>query len=488
MELEVLWSWMDRSTLGLLLLLLAQGCDGAPTGSLDGGADAAAPADAGRSADAGDARLDAGSEAGSTDAGSPPDGGTRSDAGPPPAPGPTVDQVLAVLAAGDAAAIDAATHEVAWTGGWPLTDGERWLFVTRWPDAPEPVALVSDVVGWDPDARPATRAASGVHFYVVVPAAELRVPPAGAKYKWHGAPAVFRAPPESTAYGHDDFGPFGWVAPPADQPYLERFPDFLSPHLDAPRAFRAYLPAGFVPRSAQAASARTLFLHDGQNVFHPDATWGGWRVPEALVAYPDVVALAVDNAPDRMSAYTHVPDRISGGLVGGRADDYLRLVTEEALPFFRARYGVRAEGRSLAVGGSSLGGLVSLHFALARPTLARCVIAMSPTLGWGAFDAGAMDALLHRWSSRLDVAIYLDSGGGGTCADLDGDGIVEDSDDRDNYCVTAQMRDHLDALGYEHGVDLWHWWAPGAPHNEAAWAERVPRALESCTAGGWASP
>lgn len=451
----------------LVLAALAAGCGGGST-IVDGGHDGP------------DARVEA------LDAAAP-DAGLERDASTPD----PIDAALDTLARGDGDAIDALMHDVAWSAGWPLTDGSRWLFVTRWDRAPEPVSLVSDLNGWRADAHPATRAASGVHYWVLLDASELEVPVAGAKYKWHGAPDVYRAPPESTAYGHDDFGELGYVAPPTDHAYLERFPDLRSAYLDDPRTLRAYLPAGFVARSAAAARARVLFLHDGQNVFDPDAAYGGWRVDETLSAapeYADVVVLAIDNAPDRMDAYTHVADEIEGSTIGGRADDYLRLVTDEALPFFRTRYGVVAAGDAMVIGGSSLGGLVSLYGALVHPDLAGCVIAMSPTLGWGAFRAGAMDALILRWSTHGPTAVYVDSGGGGTCADLDGDGVQEDSDDSDNYCVTTQLRDHLDALGYDYDVDLFHWWEPGAMHNEAAWAARMPRALASCAAAGWAAP
>ncbi len=460
--------WLARC----LALTLVIGCGG-PDPLADGGVDAGAVHAAG---------PDAGRDAGPADA-SAMDGG--SDAAAPPG---LVGEVLAELDTGDAAAVDSLLHRLAWTHRLPLSDGSRWLFVTRWDDAPASVSLVSDVNGWRAGAHPATRAASGAHYYVVIDESELEAPARGAKYKWHGAPDVYRAPPESTAYGYDAFGGFGWVAPPVDAAYLERFPDLRSAHLDVPRTLRAYLPAGFEAGSTAASRARVLLLHDGQNVFHPDAPHGGWRVDAALsadAAYADVVALAIDNAADRMSAYTHAPDRIGGSLTGGRADDYLRLVEEEALPFFRMRYGVAAEGDALVVGGSSLGGLVSLYAALVRPGLAGCVIAMSPTLGWGAFEAGRMDALIHRWTAHGPVAVYLDSGGGGTCADADGDGVQEDGDDSDNFCTTSQLRDHLDAHGYDFDVDLWHWHEPGARHDEAAWAARVPRALAACAASGW---
>lgn len=454
-----------------LFVTLVLACGGPPA---DVAMDAEPPrGDAGR-----EDAMTSESDAGAGDAGA-------SDVGTPDAASPslTLDDAIATLSAGDPDAIEELVHEVAWTAGWPMTDGARWLFVTRWDEATAPVSLVSDVNGWRTGEAAATRA--GAYYHVVLDQSAFEVPPAGAKYKWF-ASGVYRAPPEATAYGYDDFGEHGWVAPPSDRAHLERFPDLRSSHLEAPRTLRAYLPAGFVPRSAAASNARVLLLHDGQNVFDPGAPHGGWRVDETLVAgFPDVVALAIDNAPDRMDAYTHVADELGGDEVGGRADDYLDLVTSEALPFFRARYGVTAAGDKLVVAGSSLGGLVSLHAALTRSSLAGYVIAMSPTLGWGSLAPGAMDALIHRWTAHGPVGVYLDSGGGGTCVDSDGDGVEDDGESRDNYCVTAQLRDHLDALGYDIGVDLWHWHEPDAPHAESAWAARLPRALEACEAAGW---
>ena len=58
------------------------------------------------------------------------------------------------------------------------------------------------------------------------------------------------------------------------------------------------------------------------------------------------------------------------------------------------------------------------------------------------------------------------------------DGVNDDGDNQDGYCVTLQMRDLLDELGWTFDVDLWHWWEPDAAHNEAAWAARVFRPLQ----------
>lgn len=449
--------------------------------------------DAGTERDSASSPLDSGPT--TPDATVPPD--ARPDAAPDSGldagvdggpSGPMIDVRIEALMdpSASVADLEALMDEVRWAEGWPVTDGARWLFATRWDAPPGAVSLVSDINSWTPARAPATRAASGVHYWVVIDGSSFDAPAAGAKYKWHGAPDTYRAPPEARAYGFDTYGEHGYVAPPVDSRWRERFDRFASAHLGPTRAFRALLPAGF----RRGDPARVLLLHDGQNVLDPDAAWGGWRVDEAVSAprFADVVVTAVDNAPDRFDAYTHVPDDIgTGGSVGGRADDYARLVFDEALPFFRAHYGLRAARQDLVIGGSSLGGLVSLYLALSHPADVSCVIAMSPTLGWGAFDARASgaDALVRRWTGHGATAVYLDSGGRGTCTDRDGDGVQEDSADSDNYCTTVQLRDRLASLGYAFDADLFHHWEPDATHNEAAWAARVPGALSSCVTAGW---
>ncbi|MCP4873517.1 MAG: hypothetical protein GY898_32930 [Proteobacteria bacterium] len=381
-------------------------------------------------------------------------------------------------------AIDTVIREFGWTGGLPATDGSRWLFVTRWDDASGTVSVAGDFDDWTPGTHPATAAATGVHWYVLVDDAVID---AGDRYRWHTSEGdAYRDPPESTAYGYDAFGLFGYVSPPSGLAWRERFPDLDTEHLVPPRTLRALLPADFTA----GGSYRTLLLHDGQNVMNPDAIWGGWQADVALAApeFADVVLLAVDNAADRLDAYTHTTDVADFVTYGGQAAGYHGMLTEAVLPFFRDRYGLAAEGDSLMIAGSSLGGLLSLWIGMTDDSLAGCVGAMSPSLFWGASDPSldGSQALANLWSAHGTTAVYLDSGGDAvTCSDDDGDGIHEDTADFDNYCETAQMRDVLAGLGYAFDVDLWHWHEPGAEHNEAAWAARLPRMLQACSDGGW---
>jgi len=395
-----------------------------------------------------------------------------------------IDGWVARLQAGDAAAIVRAMHEQAWGGGFPIHEGARWLFVTRQEDRPAQVSLVGEINGWATSRDVASRSADGLFHWVVIETSSFASPALGSKYKWFVA-GDYRTPLEATQYGFDENGRFGWVMAPSDVAHLEQFPDHASAFLTDVRTVRAFVPAGF-----DAARARTLLLHDGQNVFHPDASFGGWRVDEALAARGNVLAVAIDNAPDRMDAYTQVQDDIGGGLIGGRAPEYLQLVRAEVLPFVRTHFGVQARGASLAMMGSSLGGLVTLFAASGDFDDMACGAAMSSTLGWGSIANGrsGMSTLIATWRGA-PTAVYFDSGGndGGGCFDSDADGVNDDSDDGDNYCVNLQLRDVLKAQGYG-SANLTYAWQMGAGHNEAAWASRAGAALDACTRMGWIAP
>jgi len=253
---------------------------------------------------------------------------------------------------------------------------------------------------------------------------------------------------------------------PSGQAHLERFFEVGLASPLAPRVVRVWVPQG--------AATHVLYLHDGQNLFNPDAIWGGWRLDEAAPA--GMMLVGIDNTAARMDEYTQVPDDI-GSTVGGLADDYAALIEDEVRPLIAAQYGEPAKVGTL---GSSLGGLISLHIGLSYPSGYDFVGSMSGTLGWGSIGpTHTGETMIEHYDEAAvqPFAIYLDSGGAGPCADSDADGIEDDGSGTDNFCETEQMRDVLSAAGYIIDDNLFHWHEPGAPHNEQAWADRVFRPL-----------
>lgn len=277
--------------------------------------------------------------------------------------------------------------------------------------------------------------------------------------------STWLADPLSRRYTYDEHGEMSLIG--SRDAHLQRWFAVGDAQL-APRTVRAWVPAGPI--------THVLYAHDGQNLFDPEAPWGGWRLQHS--APEGLLVVGIDNTAARMDEYTHVPDTLAGVEYGGDGDAYAAFVRDTVRPLIRAHHG---EPGPVGVLGSSLGGLISLHMAQADPGEYRFAASLSGTLGWGSFEQHN-PTVIERFqgAGHQATALYLDSGGGGvTCADSDGDGIHDDDlESDDNYCETLQLRDVLAAEGYRFDHDLWHWWEPDAAHDEAAWAARVGRPLE----------
>jgi predicted alpha/beta superfamily hydrolase len=358
-------------------------------------------------------------------------------------------------AAPNSAAVRAVLGRVSKSCGWPLERADGgFLFACDCGSGSWSVA--GDFDGWT--GQPMSQHGA-LHWAAVdIPS------PTDAGYKLTDGSA-WDPDPYARRYLYDHNGELSLVR--AQRAHLERWPDFEATELRA-RTLRVWVPAG-------GEFDRILYAHDGQNLFDPQAIWGGWQLQDAL---PDgILVVANDNTADRMEEYTHVQDRIHGAWYGGWGDTYAAFVHEQLRPWAEQTYGP-AEIHGLL--GSSLGGLISLHIALRYPGEYRFAASMSGTLGWGSIGA-TNETMIERYAAagRQSTALYLDSGGSGSCYDSDGDGIQDDDPTAgDNYCETAQMVATLEGLGYQWEQDLWHWWEPGAEHNEVAWAERVHLPLE----------
>jgi hypothetical protein len=357
----------------------------------------------------------------------------------------------ALLRAAIAGSADAATAlaEVARSGGLPVETEAGFLFACLCGSGDW--SLAGDHEGWV--GQPMER--SGALSWIEVDIAA----PDGSLYKFTDGD-TWTADPLGRRYGYDEYGEHSIVR--ASAAHLERWYAVDGFGLAA-RDLQV-----FVPRDG--AFTHALYAHDGQNLFDPDAFWGGWQLQDRV---PDgILVVGIDNTADRMDEYTHTTDLIHGTTYGGKADDYADLVGEIVRPLMEEAYGTPAVVGTL---GSSLGGLVSFHIALAQPGEWDFAASMSGTMGWGSIGADNPTMIdRYRDAGHGATALYLDSGGEGDCFDSDGDGVEDDDPSAsDNYCENIQLRDVLADVGYSFDVDLWHWHEPGAAHNEYAWGARV---------------
>lgn len=174
-------------------------------------------------------------------------------------------------------------------------------------------------------------------------------------------------------------------------------------------------------------------------------------------AEPMIIVGIYNTGKTRIHEYT--PTKVPK-LGGGRADRYGKFLRNELMPLVQDTYRVeRGPGRT-GIGGSSLGGLVSLYLGLRMPEVFGKIAALSPSVWWN-----------HRVILRFAQAsipvqrprIWLDIG------TREGPRIVDD---------VEMLRDALMQRGWRLGENLHYQRVEGAEHNEAAWAQRVSPFLE----------
>ena len=251
----------------------------------------------------------------------------------------------------------------------------------------------------------------------------------------------------------------------ADQ--IRMHESFGSTHLEENRSVLVYVPPGYAADAERRYPV--LYMNDGQNLVNPEDAFGGvaWAVDEtaqALILAGEIeplIIVGIYNTPRRVDEYTHVKaerGRMRGH--GGKADQYGRMIIEELKPFIDKEYRTKPEREFTGLGGSSLGGLVSLYLGLKRPDVFSRLAVISPAVWW-ANNQIIRDAA--RIGERLPLRIWLDIG--------------KNEGSRIKHQVRA-LKEILLADGWQIGADLAYYEIPDARHDESAWAARFGEVLK----------
>jgi predicted alpha/beta superfamily hydrolase len=243
---------------------------------------------------------------------------------------------------------------------------------------------------------------------------------------------------------------------------LERIGGFTSSIIGHPREITIYLPPGYDDRPERRYPV--LYMQDGQNVFDAHRAFipgQHWRMQEAADAAigsrtaSPMIIVAIDNAGvARIDEYTPTREARHNG--GGRANDYARMLVEELKPAIDGRF--RTIAGDNAIGGSSLGGLLSLHVVLTRRDVFSRAAVVSPSVWWG----GRAVLETVRSFDGPPPRLWLDIGG------REGAQALHDA---------RVLRDLILAKGWPKDSFRYYEDRRG-DHSERAWARRVRLALE----------
>jgi predicted alpha/beta superfamily hydrolase len=240
---------------------------------------------------------------------------------------------------------------------------------------------------------------------------------------------------------------------------LRKHEKFRSRFLRNKRDLIVYTPPGYDGQPARRFPV--LYLQDGQNLFDgatsfiPGQDWHVGQTADYSIqagAVAPLIIVGMYNTKARVREYTptHVPK-----LGGGRADRYAKFLLEEVKPFIDREYRALSGPQYTGIGGSSLGGLVSLYLGLKHSRIFGKIAALSPSVWWN-------QHVIHRFARTATVEprprIWLDIG------TREGPRIVQEVE---KFC------DLLLEKGWQLERDLHYERVEGAEHNEAAWAQRV---------------
>jgi predicted alpha/beta superfamily hydrolase len=219
---------------------------------------------------------------------------------------------------------------------------------------------------------------------------------------------------------------------------LERFPW-------RDRQITIYLPPGY----DGARSYPMLYMQDGQNLFDDERAFAhrSWRLHEAADAAigsraaSPMIIVGIDHGRDaRIDEYT--------------GNDYGRLLLDEIKPLIDSKY----RTAEMAIGGSSLGGLLSLRLGLEHPDIFTALAVMSPSVWWNGRSVLREVEAFHGQRPR----IWLDIGW------REGREALEDA---------RLLRGHLLARGWT-DADLRYYEDRRGDHSEWAWSRRAKMMLE----------
>ncbi len=241
---------------------------------------------------------------------------------------------------------------------------------------------------------------------------------------------------------------------------LHKHEQFASQLVDDKHDFIVYVPPMY-----EADPDRfypVLYMHDGQNLFDPETSFmkgNYWRMGEtadALILAGEIEPLVIvgiyNTGEHRINEYTPVRDRRLGG---GEADAYGQMLVEELRPYVAHKYRILGGAENCGMGGSSLGGLVTMYLGLRYPTVFGKLAVMSPSVWWKGRAILKTVAQIRRNTGQR---IWLDIG-------TDESGLALPD--------VRTMKNLLERKGWRVGANLGYTEVEGGKHTESAWAERV---------------
>ncbi len=234
------------------------------------------------------------------------------------------------------------------------------------------------------------------------------------------------------------------------------------PELSGDEVRRAYV---YLPKAAEEdpeARFPVLYMFDGHNLFYDeDATYGkSWGLGEYLdfTETPLIVAAVECSHGDQARLCEYSPfsfEEPSLGRITGRGRETMRWMIKVFKPMIDAEFPTLPDREHTFIGGSSMGGLMSLYGVMRYNRIFSRAAALSPSI-WFATDK--LDRMLRQSRIAKGTVIYMDYG----------------SREMKFHPNMAARFSRVTKLLLDRGIWLNVRIVPWGDHCEASWERQVP--------------
>ncbi len=235
--------------------------------------------------------------------------------------------------------------------------------------------------------------------------------------------------------------------------------EFEIPQLNKKRKIWALLPHDY---DVSLENYPVLYLQDAQNLFNENAEFGNWEIDKKLAVMSEynigkIIIIAIEHADkDRIKEY-NVGKTVLGS---GQGKQYIRFVTDTLKPFVDSNFRTKSEREFTGIGGSSMGGLVSIFSGLMYPEVYGKLMIFSPSL-WVVPKLNIPNDIDESYQ---DTKIYLYAGGEESATMIEHVKRFKKNMVKSEF-VSDKMKINL-SINME------------GKHNESYWSDEFPKAIE----------
>lgn len=233
---------------------------------------------------------------------------------------------------------------------------------------------------------------------------------------------------------------------------------FEIPQLNKTRKIWALLPHDY---DSSDERYPVMYLQDAQNLFNESAEYGNWEIDKKLAVMSEykigkIIVIAIEHAEeDRLKEY-NVGKTVLGK---GQGKKYIRFVTETLKPFVDSNFRTKRDRQNTGIGGSSMGGLISIFSGLRYPEVFGKLMIFSPSL-WVKPDL----KINIKDENINDTKIYLYAGGD------ESETMIEHVKGFKNRMLSSEFV--KDKMKINLSINKL------GKHNETYWSDEFPKAIE----------